>query len=113
MSPERFERVAVLGGIYSNHIALEAAIADARKRDVEAIFCLGDLGAFGPSPDKTFPILLEAGVRVMQGNYDNSISRGLSDCQCRLYRSQRQRLREDLLRLHVRAHLGSMEGVDA
>ena len=82
MSPERFERVAVLGGIYSNHIALEAAIADARMRDVEAIFCLGDLGAFGPSPDKTFPILLEAGVRVMQGNYDNSISRGLSDCQC-------------------------------
>ena len=82
MSPERFERIAVLGGIYSNHIALEAAIADARKRDVDAIFCLGDLGAFGPSPDKTFPILLEAGVRVMQGNYDNSIGRGLSDCQC-------------------------------
>ncbi len=82
MRPERFERIAALGGVYSNHIALEAAIADARRRDVDAIFCLGDLGAFGPHPDKTFPLLLEAGVRVMQGNYDNSIGRGLNDCQC-------------------------------
>ena len=82
MQLERFERIAALGGVYSNHIALETAIADARKRNVDAIFCLGDLGAFGPHPDKTFPLLLEGGVRVMQGNYDNSIGRGLNDCQC-------------------------------
>lgn len=82
MSLERFERIAALGGVYSNHMALEAVIADARRRGVEAIFCLGDLGAFGPSPDKVFPILIDNGVRVMQGNYDNSVGRGLSDCQC-------------------------------
>jgi predicted phosphodiesterase len=82
MSLERFQRIAALGGVYSNHIALEAAIADASKRGAEAIFCLGDLGAFGPNPDKIFPILLESGVRVMRGNYDDSIGRGLSDCQC-------------------------------
>ena len=81
-APERYERIAALGGVYSNHIALEAVIADARRRDVEAIFCLGDLGAFGPRPDETFPLLLDAGVRVMQGNYDNSIGNGLADCQC-------------------------------
>lgn len=79
---EKFQRIAALGGIYSNHLALEATLADAKGRGVDAIFCLGDLGAFGPNPDKTFPLLIDAGVRVMQGNYDNSIGRGLSDCQC-------------------------------
>ncbi|MGH9322848.1 MAG: metallophosphoesterase family protein [Vicinamibacteria bacterium] len=82
MSCDRFERIACIGGVYSNHIALEAAIADARRRDVEAIFCLGDLGAFGPNPDKVFPLLIANDVRVMQGNYDHSIGGGLSDCQC-------------------------------
>ena len=40
-------RIALFGGLYSNYLALEAAIADARGRGVDAIYCLGDLGAFG------------------------------------------------------------------
>jgi predicted phosphodiesterase len=75
-------RVAVLGGIYSNHLALTAALADARQRGAEEVYCLGDLGAFGPSPDWVFPLLREHGVRCIQGNYDNSIAGGLADCQC-------------------------------
>lgn len=78
----RYRRVAVFGGVYSNHLALAAAIADARERGAEALYCLGDLGAFGPNPDKVFPLLRDAGVHVMRGNYDDSIGRGLDDCQC-------------------------------
>ncbi|NIR43561.1 MAG: metallophosphoesterase family protein [Gemmatimonadetes bacterium] len=76
------ERIAVFGGVYSNHLALAAAIADARARDVDAIFCLGDMGAFGPHPDKVFPLLIENDVSTLRGNYDDSIARGLDDCQC-------------------------------
>lgn len=75
-------RVAVFGGVYSNHLALAAAIADARRRGVDAMICLGDLGAFGPNPDKVFPLLREHGISVVRGNYDDSIARGLDDCQC-------------------------------
>src|SRR6266481_4764464 len=75
-------RIAVFGGIYSNYLALEAALADARRRDVEACYCLGDLGAFGPHPDRVFPLLRDRGVLCIQGNYDNSIGNGLADCQC-------------------------------
>ena len=75
-------RVAIFGGVYSNHIALRAAIDDAKKRGCEAMFCLGDLGAFGPNPDKVFPILIDAGVVTIQGNYDHSIGNDLPDCQC-------------------------------
>jgi predicted phosphodiesterase len=74
--------VAVFGGVYSNHLALEAAVEDARRRGAVELYCLGDLGAFGPNPDKVFPRLLDAGVRAIRGNYDDSISRGLDDCQC-------------------------------
>jgi len=79
--PER-ARIAVFGGIYSNYVALEAALSDARKRGAEAIYCLGDLGAFGPYPDRVFPLLHEHRVQCIQGNYDNSIGTDLADCQC-------------------------------
>lgn len=75
-------RVAVFGGVYSNYLALEAALRDARARGAEECFCLGDLGAFGPYPDRVFPLLHEHDVRCVQGNYDDSVGRGLADCQC-------------------------------
>src|SRR5262245_3456051 len=65
-------RIAVFGGIYSNHLALEVALADAHRRQVDAIYCLGDMGAFGPHPDRVLPLLREYNVQCIQGNYDNS-----------------------------------------
>ncbi len=76
------KKIAVFGGVYNNYLALEALVKDAKNRGVEKLYCLGDLGAFGPNPDKVFPILLENNIEVVQGNYDNSIGNDLSDCQC-------------------------------
>src|SRR5437899_12426985 len=76
------ERIAVFGGIYSNDLALEAALGDARRRGVDAVYCLGDLGAFGPHPDRVFPLLHDHDVHCIQGNYDNSIGNDRADCQC-------------------------------
>lgn len=75
-------RIAVFGGIYNNYLALEAALADAHRRGVDGIYCLGDMGAFGPHPDRVFPLLREHNVMCIQGNYDNSVGNGLADCQC-------------------------------
>jgi predicted phosphodiesterase len=75
-------RLAVMGGVYNNYLALEAALRDATSRDVDDIFCLGDMGAFGPFPDRVFPLLHDHGVRCVQGNYDDSVGNGLDDCQC-------------------------------
>jgi predicted phosphodiesterase len=79
---ENYRKIALIGGVYSNYLALQETLADARQRGVEAIFCLGDLGAFGPHPNRTCEILREAGIPVVQGNYDNSIGNNLQDCQC-------------------------------
>jgi predicted phosphodiesterase len=75
-------RIAVFGGVYSNSLALAAALDDAHRREVDVIYCLGDMGAFGPHPDRVFPLLREHGVVCVQGNYDHSIGHGLADCQC-------------------------------
>jgi len=78
----RFERVAVFGGVYSNHHALRALLHDARSKGAEALVCLGDLGAFGPHPDRSVEMIRTAGIPVVRGNYDDSLARGLEDCQC-------------------------------
>lgn len=78
----RLTRIAVFGGVYNNHLALRSLLADAKARGAEALYCLGDLGGFGPNPDRVFPLLVEGGVRVMKGNYDDSLARGRDDCQC-------------------------------
>lgn len=75
-------RIALLGGIYNNYLALAEALRDARQRNCDEIYCLGDLGAFGPHPDRVFPLLDEFEVACVQGNYDDSIGNGLDDCQC-------------------------------
>ena len=75
-------RYAVFGGVYNNWLALEAVLDDAARRGAEQLFCLGDLGGFGPYPNRIPPILIERGVVTMQGNYDHSIGNRLADCAC-------------------------------
>jgi hypothetical protein len=75
-------RVGLLGGIYSNHLALEAALEIARRREVDAVYALGDFGAFGPHPDRTIERLRDGGVRCIQGNYEESLASAASDCHC-------------------------------
>jgi diadenosine tetraphosphatase ApaH/serine/threonine PP2A family protein phosphatase len=77
-----YRRVAVFGGVYNNTLALEATLEDTRQRDVEAIFCLGDMGGFGPHPNRVFPLLQAGRVLAIQGNYDESLALGKGDCGC-------------------------------
>lgn len=79
---KRFSKIACFGGLYSNYLALEVAISDARQQNVDQMYCLGDLGAFGPFPDRVFPILQENHVQCIRGNYDDSIGYEKDDCQC-------------------------------
>jgi predicted phosphodiesterase len=78
----RFRSVALLGGIYSNYLALGEALRLARARRVDAVFALGDFGAFGPHPDRTVDALRAAGIPAIQGNYEESLAGGAEDCHC-------------------------------
>ena len=77
-----FRCVVVFGGVYSNRHALEAVLVRAEAEGADATYCLGDLGGFGPHPERVWPLLVEHGVRVLQGNYEQSLSSGAEDCNC-------------------------------
>jgi Calcineurin-like phosphoesterase superfamily domain len=77
-----YSRIAVFGGVYSNHLALLELLEDVARRGAEAVYCLGDLGAFGPNPEKVRPLLAEGQVLAIQGNYEESLASGREDCNC-------------------------------
>ncbi|HEY3570791.1 MAG TPA: metallophosphoesterase family protein [Thermoanaerobaculia bacterium] len=77
-----YSRIAVFGGVYSNHLALLELLEDAARRGAEAVYCLGDLGAFGPNPEKVRPLLAQGEVLSIQGNYEESLASGREDCNC-------------------------------
>lgn len=75
-------RIAFIGGIYSNYHALTATLDDIARRGVDATYFLGDLGAFGPHPDRVPELLIERQIPGIQGNYEESLSTDASDCNC-------------------------------
>lgn len=75
-------RLAVFAGVYANHLALRATLDEVAARGAEQVWCLGDLGGFGPAPEKSIALLRECGIPTVQGNYDHSIGHALEDCAC-------------------------------
>ena len=62
-------RIAIFGGIYNNYLALESAIADAQRRGVDAIYCLGDIIGYGPNPRECIDLAMDCTLTVL-GNHD-------------------------------------------
>lgn len=75
------DRIVLFGGVYNNYLALAALLGEvaAGSRNV---FCLGDVGAFGPHPDRSVEILRDAQIPIVQGNYDRSVGLRRGDCAC-------------------------------
>ncbi|HZV26728.1 MAG TPA: radical SAM protein [Acidothermaceae bacterium] len=96
-------RIAVCGGPYANPYALSAFVADARSRGCEKLYCLGDLGGFGAELDALWPILTEANITCIAGNYDVAIARADPDCGCG-YRDLRDNAYAQLIYDHTLAN---------
>lgn len=75
-------KIAFIGGVYSNYHALVAALNTIAAHSVDATYFLGDLGAFGPHPNRVPELLRERGIAGIQGNYEESLSTRASDCHC-------------------------------
>jgi predicted phosphodiesterase len=83
-------RIAAFGGVYSNDAALDAVLRDVGGIGVDHVRCLGDLGGFGPYPDRSIERLRESDVASLRGNYDDSVGHDRQDCACG-YRHPRDR----------------------
>ncbi|WP_141733784.1 metallophosphoesterase family protein [Oligoflexus tunisiensis] len=78
--PDACSRIALCGGPYSNFAAVETFLAE--TAEISHRFCLGDLGGFGPYPDRTIELLRHGKVACIQGNYDEAVGHGMVDCGC-------------------------------
>lgn len=63
-------RVALIGDIHANLPALEAVLADAHRRGVDAVWNCGDLTGYGPQPDEVISRLRRENAVSIAGNYD-------------------------------------------
>ncbi len=75
-------RIAVLSDIHGNLPALQAVFADIEGKQVDRIFCLGDLVGYGPWPNEVIDLLRQRDITCIQGNYDESVGEELMACGC-------------------------------
>jgi protein phosphatase len=67
------EQIAIISDIHGNVPALEAVINEIRKRNINRIFCLGDIVGKGPSSDIVIDICKEYCEKIVKGNHEELI----------------------------------------
>ena len=82
-------RLALISDIHANLPAFEAVLADIGRREVTAIYHLGDLVGYAPWPNETVALLEERGIRGVAGNYDSTVATDYKHCGCK-YEDPRQ-----------------------
>ena len=83
-------RYALISDIHANLPALEAVIADVRRRnDIDGVFHLGDLVGYGPWPNEVVQRIGDEGIAGVAGNYDSTVATRYLHCGCK-YEDARQ-----------------------
>lgn len=78
--PAHVTKIALCGGPYSNFASVEEFLTATQHLPLR--FCLGDLGGFGPEPNRTIEQLRDSQVICLQGNYDHAVGYEERDCGC-------------------------------
>jgi putative phosphoesterase len=83
-------RLAIISDVHSNIYALERVLEDIENRDVDQVFCAGDLVGYAPFPNEVVKNIREAEIMTVQGNYDDAISNSKIACGCD-YKTEREK----------------------
>ncbi|QYR19630.1 metallophosphatase family protein [Paenibacillus sp. sptzw28] len=73
---------AIITDIHGNSPALSAVLNDIRNKDIDHIFCLGDLVGIGPNSNEVIKLLLnQDNISYVKGNHDNAVVAAFYDRQ--------------------------------
>jgi len=61
---------------------LQAFFADVEKKEIDAIYCLGDLVGYNIWPNEVIEEIRKRNIPTIAGNYDYGIGRKSNDCGC-------------------------------
>lgn len=75
-------RMAIFSDIHGNQPALEAVLTDIALRDVDAVYCLGDLVGYGPFPNEVIAHMESSAIPTVIGNYDDGVGFDREECGC-------------------------------
>lgn len=78
--PESCQKIALCGGPYNNFEAVKSFLKETESYEFR--FCLGDLGGFGPFPDRTIELIKNSNLICIQGNYDYAVGHSEPECGC-------------------------------
>lgn len=67
------DRIAIISDIHGNMPALEATLADIKRRGIQRIFCLGDLVGKGPHGEQVVDMCRDVCEATVKGNWDDFI----------------------------------------
>lgn len=75
-------KIALFSDIHANLPALEAFFKDVETRNIDAMYCLGDLVGYNIWPNEVIDEIRKRGIPTIAGNYDWGIGRSSDDCGC-------------------------------
>ncbi|WP_078552520.1 metallophosphoesterase family protein [Bacillus alkalicellulosilyticus] len=64
------DKIAIISDIHGNIPALEAVVTDIKERNIQTIFCLGDMVGKGPHSELAVDFVKATCEVVIQGNWD-------------------------------------------
>lgn len=74
--------LALFSDIHANLPALEAVLEDIARRDVDGLYCLGDLVGYATWPNEVVQTIRARRIPTLAGNYDEGVGLGSDDCGC-------------------------------
>ena len=75
-------KITVFGDVHANLPALEAVFADMAARQLDNLYCLGDLVGYGVWPNEVIAMIRERNIPTIMGNYDQGVGMDSDDCGC-------------------------------
>jgi len=75
-------QITVFADIHANMPALEAVFADMEARQLNNLYCLGDLVGYGTFPNEVISAIRERDIPTIMGNYDLGVGHDSDDCGC-------------------------------
>jgi predicted phosphodiesterase len=82
--------IALFSDIHANLPALEAFFKDVESRNIDSIYCLGDLVGYNVWPNEVIAEIRKRRIPCIAGNYDVGVGRGGDDCGC-AYKTEDER----------------------
>lgn len=89
----------MISDIHGNLPALQAVLKDIEQRNIDTIYCLGDLIGMGPSGGEVTDLIMEHCEKVVRGNWDEFIANTDNEDEAILwYKNELGQKRLDYLR---------------